>query len=319
MNVSANTVNFVSAPWIWLQASLYLRPYSTVPLLCIVPWLSYIALGRITTSRRIRATDGLNGPANPSFFFGFYRLINEADDPGVLFDHWALQYGPAFRIPGGFGSNRIVICDPKAAAHFYSKQVSCYVRTKLSQVLIENLFGRGLLWAEGQNHHTQRKALSPAFSNAAIRKLTPVFYDATYKMKVIWDSILEAGSGEAIIDVQLVQFLPSVDAVGAALFGHDFQALDGQENIVADLFDSFASRDASLISRIVFLMGAVFPILQKLPTKKNRIVKHLKDTMQGVAEELLAGNSEGGVDREKGMGEEKSIMGLLGKRMLMRS
>lgn len=32
------------------------------------------------------------------------------------------------------------------------------------------------------NFDRQRKALSPAFSNAAIRKLTPVFYDAAYKV-----------------------------------------------------------------------------------------------------------------------------------------
>ena len=67
----------------------------------------------------------------------------------------------------------------------------------------------------------QRKALSPAFSNAAIRKLTPVFYDAAYKVrsldfnfspvmtnaprktKAAWDSALDTGSGEAIIDVQI--------------------------------------------------------------------------------------------------------------------
>jgi hypothetical protein len=96
-----------------------------------------------------------------------------------------------------------------------------------------------LLWAEGESHrrfvryhgfhpnhlwyayHRQRKALSPAFSNAAIRKLTPIFYDAAYKvsivphfpilenmakprfeMKDIWDSTLDTASGETFIDVQ---------------------------------------------------------------------------------------------------------------------
>jgi len=64
-------------------------------------------------------------------------------------------------------------------------------------------FGRGLLWAEGESHRRfvaiipayrlydrvaarrQRKALSPAFSNAAIRRLTSVFYDSAYKVKLI--------------------------------------------------------------------------------------------------------------------------------------
>jgi hypothetical protein len=43
--------------------------------------------------------------------------------------------------------------------------------------------------------------LTPAFSNAAIRKLAPVFFDSAYKVKNAWDSLLES-NGEAIIEVQ---------------------------------------------------------------------------------------------------------------------
>lgn len=57
-------------------------------------------------------------------------------------------------------------------------------------------------------------------------------------------------------------------------------------------------------------MGPIFPILQKLPTKENLIFKRLKATMKGIAEELLARNQEG---NEKGIGQERSIIGLLGR------
>lgn len=36
----------------------------------------------------------------------------------------------------------------------------------------------------------QRKALSPAFSNAAVRKLTSVFYDSSYKVPKIISLLL---------------------------------------------------------------------------------------------------------------------------------
>ena len=85
------------------------------------------------------STTLLKGPVNPSFLFGFYRQINEAEDPGIIYDEWAAEYGPAFHVPGGFGSSRIVICDPKANAHFYSKETFGYIQTKLSRVFIENL------------------------------------------------------------------------------------------------------------------------------------------------------------------------------------
>ena len=64
---------------------------------------------------------------------------------------------------------------------------------------ILNQFGRGLFWAEGESHRRyvhsiyfgqrecdklvrQRKSLTPAFSIAAIRKLTPIFYDSAHKV-----------------------------------------------------------------------------------------------------------------------------------------
>jgi len=66
----------------------------------------------------------------------------------------------------------------------------------------------------------QRKALTPAFSNAAIRKLTSVFYDSAYKVRVCnvrnaiylilkfkvksaWDNDVESSEdGNAVIEVQ---------------------------------------------------------------------------------------------------------------------
>jgi hypothetical protein len=76
---------------------------------------------------------------------------------------------------------------------------------------------------EPLKRHRQRKTLMPAFSNAAIRPLLPVFYDAVYKvsmqknlhrgfladiatatqMKTSWDVVIENARAEfAVIDVQ---------------------------------------------------------------------------------------------------------------------
>lgn len=143
MDSTADAANFASStsPWLWLRASLYLRPYLTVSLLLAVSWLSYFSLGKIVAAIMDKTT-ALNGPASPSYLFGLHRHINEAEDPDVLFEDWASQYGPAFRIPGGFGSSQIMICDPRANAHFYSKETFCYVQTKTSRIFIENLVGR---------------------------------------------------------------------------------------------------------------------------------------------------------------------------------
>lgn len=77
-----------------------------------------------------------------------------------------------------------------------------------------------------------------------------------------------------------------------------------------EVFESFGSdSDTSALSRFVFLMGPVLPILQNLPTKQNRTLKRLNSTMRGIADELLARNRK--ATEEKSATEDKSIIGLL--------
>lgn len=116
------------------------RALGTADVLIFVS-LSLIFITVIYRSRRPKTTP-LNGPRNTSFIFGFYRYIQEQDNPGLVYETWAEEYGPAYLVSGPFGSKRVVICDPKANAHFYSRETYGYVQTKLSRVFIENLVCR---------------------------------------------------------------------------------------------------------------------------------------------------------------------------------
>ncbi|KAG1902035.1 uncharacterized protein F5891DRAFT_1187070 [Suillus fuscotomentosus] len=50
---------------------------------------------------------------------------------------------------------------------------------------------------------SQRKALAPAFNNAGIRKLIPLFYDSVYNAKGVWNIAIESSKdGNATIEVQ---------------------------------------------------------------------------------------------------------------------
>ena len=102
----------------------------------VIVWLLFGVLKKQFVGNE---TTPLNGPDNPSFLFGLYRRINESQDQSALYEEWALKYGPAFRFPGGLGSSRIVICDPRANAHFYAKETFGYVQNKLSRIFIEIL------------------------------------------------------------------------------------------------------------------------------------------------------------------------------------
>ncbi|KAJ7209386.1 hypothetical protein B0H12DRAFT_961696, partial [Mycena haematopus] len=62
----------------------------------------------------------LRGPPSMSFVFGHTREMMSAPSPADLYDDWAQKYGSVFQVKGPMGSERIVLCDPKAIAHLYA-------------------------------------------------------------------------------------------------------------------------------------------------------------------------------------------------------
>jgi len=186
------------------------------------------------------------------------------------------------------------------------------VKTESSRVFIAKIFGRGVLWAEGDMHRRQRKALTPAFSNAAIRKLTAVFFDSTYKLKSFWDTTLESSpDGSAIIEIEEWMNRIALDSIGIAGFSHDFRYLDGQQSPVTRAFEAFQAVEVSFISDLIFHLSSVFPFVLNTPTPRMQLFWELRRSMNVIAERLLANarrEKEGHVAEEL---TDKSVIGLL--------
>ncbi|KAG2057652.1 cytochrome P450 [Suillus hirtellus] len=257
---------------------------------------------------RFRTTQ-LRGPPRTSFIYGVSNDLVSSKDSATMYEHWAQEYGVVYMIPSVLGQTRIVLSDPRAIAHFYARESWTYVQTPLSLTLIENLVGRGVLWSQGESHRRwQRKALTPAFSNAAIRKLTSVFYDSAYKVKSAWDADLQSSKdGNAVIEVQNWMNHISLDTIGIAGFSHDFGSLDGKHASVTEVFDTFGSMpEVSAINKVLFLLASAFPIVTKIPNSRVKLTKKLNATMGEISNDLLIRSR-----REKQAEEEKSIIGLL--------
>ena len=175
--------------------------------------LAFIKL--IHMSRMRLHTPKLRGPPSPSFAYGVGKILVEVDDPASMYELWAREYGAAYEVPSTLWRRRIVLYDPKAIAHFHAKQSWTYVRTPFAKKSLEHgvcvcllcgasclifdhslggvCFGLMERATEGMflnpywrrkidGPARQRKSLTPAFSIAAIRHLTSVFYDSAHKV-----------------------------------------------------------------------------------------------------------------------------------------
>ena len=49
------------------------------------------------------------------------------------------RYGAMFRIPEALGRTTIIVCDPKAIQHFYSKETYGYIHDPLGKALIADI------------------------------------------------------------------------------------------------------------------------------------------------------------------------------------
>ncbi|KAI9572414.1 cytochrome P450 [Boletus coccyginus] len=289
----------------------HLRPYQRYAFDAAVASAAVWTLLRwVRTSRRQLRTTQLRGPPSESFLYGVGKRILDADDPGAAYEAWAQEYGPVFTIPSTLGSNKIVLCDPKAIAHFFSKDTWTYIQTPLSRRFSESSFGRGLLWAHGEDHRRQRKSLTPAFSIAAIRQLTSIFYDSAYKAKGAWDILIESSGGDgALIEVQT--WCVSLDTIGLAGFSHNFGALEGKHATVTEVFDIFGESSSSASNKGLLLLAQIFPFLISLPTPRTNLIQKLNIAMDEISNELIARTQkelEVGVIGGK---EERSVIGLL--------
>ncbi|OAX36033.1 cytochrome P450 [Rhizopogon vinicolor AM-OR11-026] len=232
--------------------------------------------------RRRMKTTRLRGSPRSSFLYGVLNSIISSTDSVAMYENLAKEYGVVYQIPAFLGETRIVLCDPKALAHYYARETWTYVQIPFGLALVENMIGSGLLGAEGESHRRQRKALMPAFSNEAIRQLTSVFYGSVYKCA--WDSIIESGKdGSAVIEVQ-----NCLDTIGIAGFSHDFGSLDRKHSSVTDMFDTFSNNSrASTVNQFLFLLAQVFPVVTKFPTKRTKLIEKLNVIMAEISNDLL--------------------------------
>lgn len=70
--------------------------------------------------------------------------------------------------------------------------------------------------------------------------------------------------------------------------------------------------DTDFFSRMIFFLGPVFPKLQNLPTRSNRMLRRLRETMGRIADELLERSRQVRDGKEDTVVADKSIIGLLG-------
>ncbi|KAJ6588672.1 hypothetical protein B0H19DRAFT_895567, partial [Mycena capillaripes] len=81
-----------------------------------------------------------------------------------MYSIWACSFGGLFKIKAALFHPDIVIPTNHGAVHHIFANSDVYIKWPAFRPPIKNMLGKGLVWAEGDDWHRQRKMLSPTFS-----------------------------------------------------------------------------------------------------------------------------------------------------------
>ncbi|KAF8131873.1 cytochrome P450 [Boletus edulis] len=237
----------------------------------------------------------VRGPPSPSFVFGnllelFQRPVGEADFA------WQSQYGNIVRLKSILGEDRLLISDPKALHKVLNTSTYGYPKLPSLRVLSRTINGKGLLWADGEDHKHQRSIMLPGFGLKECKAFLPISKDCADSISIKWMETIGNSDSQGVV-INVLDWLSrgSLDAISAA-FDVQLNTIENDLHPLAKKYKSFLADVFGLPSpKQIFILAAskFVPtrILQWLAdngsSPRLARVRDLKVMVTGIAKELV--------------------------------
>ncbi|KAG0366608.1 cytochrome P450 [Gamsiella multidivaricata] len=236
-------------------------------------------------------------------------LIEEA---GVPHRRWIEEYGGLVRYRGLFNNQRILLADPKAIQHVFGTHSYKYPKPNRVVRILGQIIGRGVLLAEGDAHKKQRKMLNPAFGHKHIKDMVHIMAGPAAMLGKMWEERVDQAENKvAEFDITTDLGRATLDIIGLAGFGYDFQALTNPNNELSQAYCELFNTSSNIIQ----LLRAFIPIYVHIPFEHNRRRWRAIHSIDRVSTRLIAeklaqalANEKAGNDYEE---EGKDLMSIL--------
>ncbi|CAG8596132.1 7731_t:CDS:2 [Cetraspora pellucida] len=247
-------------------------------LAAIVAFVSYFLYKCYIYPLYLSPLSKIPGPPVNNIIIGHLSSLKK-DSAKSLFN-LAKQYGGITRFHALLNKPHILIADPKLAKTIFISRAYDFVRYNVNAAVFKDLIGDGVLLAEGVSHKRQRKAMNPIFTFANTKLMTPTFIQAGHNLNTIW--MKEIGNKRE-------ERITISDAI--LRFNYEFNSTT-TETELEKAYDFVTKRNPTPL--YVFLTY-VFPFIRKLPTQDNNNFYAAVNTINNIAEKLLASQKNSSV------------------------
>ncbi|KAK7006727.1 cytochrome P450 [Favolaschia claudopus] len=260
----------------------------------------------------LRVSD-LPGPPNPSILYGNFKKL--ASDPDLT-DKWRDTYGRTFQFRGLFSIQELHTSDPKALNHI-ANNLAIYQKAPSSRYNVARLVGDGTLSAPDPCDRSHPRSCATPITYDTFFPFTLLLSsswlasNATHQLRDLWNEKLffsladddenqerreedqhqheEQFEKEKRIDVLPWLRRAALDSMGEAGLSYAFNALLGGEpskfmKAMGQIFHAAGSKKSTFLVRSA---QATFPILRYLPLLREVDVTGPRETLLGLAGEIL--------------------------------
>ncbi|TFY67129.1 hypothetical protein EVJ58_g1823 [Rhodofomes roseus] len=153
-----------------------------------------------------------------------HELLAFEGEASEMYTKWAALCGPVFRLKAAlFHPDIVVVTDHAAVQHIF-QNTDDYVKSPAFRPPVSNVLGKGVVWAEGEDHKKQRRVLAPAFSPEAIKGMADDISECSEKLESRLTNQVLAHGGAATVNIVEQTSTCTLDIIGRVAFGHDFKS-----------------------------------------------------------------------------------------------
>ncbi|PKY41588.1 cytochrome P450 [Rhizophagus irregularis] len=225
------------------------------------------------------------GPSSENPFYGNLRTFLLEENPDLK---WIQKYGSIVKYHGLFNQPTIVIADTKLIQEITLNHVYDYIKPPKMLADAIAIAGRGLVFAEGEDHKRQRKMMNPAFTHNNVKEMVPTFIRVAFTLKNLIED--KVNLGESNINLTPYISKATLDVIGIVGFNYEFNSLTSP-NELAKAYDSVTNVPQPALRFAISLLSNYVPYIRNIPIDMNRKFKSACEYLNCVVKETLRLNS----------------------------
>ncbi|KAI0490565.1 cytochrome P450 3A5 [Xylaria cf. heliscus] len=252
----------------------------------------------------------LPGPQSNNVILGEELNKFRANSPIGLQLDWSRKWpdAPFIRYLSIAGKEALVVNSLAAHKAVVQTHVYDFVKPPFSARLVGEIVGKGLLFAEGEDHRNQRKLLAGPFSIPSMRKIFPVFQRESESLSKVFEKAL---GDRAYASIEVIDTLSksTMGTIGVTVLGIE---LDTLSSIYPLGFQELYSRvlHQGRLGQLIWAINAFVPIRKFVPLEANRRFiqanKDLREMLREIIEKRKADLRDGTFNKE--IGESRDLL-----------